>query len=119
MRASRLIAWVFAVGAITCMPNVRTDFDPEVAFGSLRTELVIALVVRTRRPFFRSRPGNLLLGSTLVLLVVTMLVPWFPGAALIGFVPVPSRLLLALMMITVGYIVAAETTKWFFYRRSR
>ena len=31
---------------------------------SLLTELVIALVVRTRRPFFRSRPGTLLLWST-------------------------------------------------------
>ena len=28
---------------------------------SLLTELVIALVVRTRRPFFRSRPGTILL----------------------------------------------------------
>ena len=31
---------------------------------SLLTELVIALVVRTRRPFFRSRPGHVLLWST-------------------------------------------------------
>ena len=32
---------------------------------SLLTELVIALVVRTRRVFFRSRPGTLLLASTI------------------------------------------------------
>ena len=31
---------------------------------SLLTELVVALVVRTRRPFFRSRPGRFLLWST-------------------------------------------------------
>src|SRR5688572_17382315 len=34
---------------------------------SLLTELVVALVMRTRRPFFRSRPGGVLLGATLVL----------------------------------------------------
>jgi Mg2+-importing ATPase len=84
---------------------------------SLLTELVIALVVRTRRPFFRSRPGTLLLGSTLLLLAVTVLVPWLPGAAMIGFVPVPSRLLLALLGITALYVVATETAKRLFYRR--
>jgi len=44
---------------------------------SLLTELVIALVVRTRRPFFRSRPGTLLLTSTLVLIaLIALTVGW-------------------------------------------
>src|SRR5678809_1166825 len=34
---------------------------------SLLTELVVALVVRTRRPFFRSKPGAVLFWSTLAL----------------------------------------------------
>lgn len=42
---------------------------------SLLTELVIALVVRTRRVFFRSRPGNLLLGSTIIVMGVTLALP--------------------------------------------
>src|SRR5215468_9510248 len=37
---------------------------------SLLTELVIALVVRTRRPFYRSRPGTFLLVSTVAIAVV-------------------------------------------------
>jgi Mg2+-importing ATPase len=36
---------------------------------SLLTELVIAIVVRTRHVFFRSRPGRLLLISTLIITV--------------------------------------------------
>ncbi len=57
---------------------------------SLLTELVIALVVRTRRPFFRSRPGTILLASTLVLAAITPVVPYLPFASSLGFVPLPA-----------------------------
>jgi Mg2+-importing ATPase len=42
---------------------------------SLLTELVIALVVRTRHVFFRSRPGKLLLVSTLIVVGITLVLP--------------------------------------------
>src|SRR5258706_13745385 len=45
---------------------------------SLLTELVIALVVRTRHLFFRSRPGKLLLVSTLIIIAVTLVIPYLP-----------------------------------------
>jgi P-type Mg2+ transporter len=84
---------------------------------SLLTELVIALVVRTRRPFFRSRPGRLLLVSTLVLIVVAVLIPYLPHVALLGFVPLPIPLLVALAGITALYVLATELLKVWFYRR--
>ena len=76
----------------------------------------MALVVRTRRPFFRSRPGNLLLGSTMMLIAVTYAIPYLPFARLLGFVPLPGPLLLGVTAITLLYIVAAEVTKSWFYR---
>jgi Mg2+-importing ATPase len=85
---------------------------------SLLTELVIALVVRTRRPFFRSRPGKFLLSSTLVLIPLSFAIPYLPYAGMIGFVPVPGMLLLTLAGITVLYVVAVELTKLWFYRRA-
>jgi P-type Mg2+ transporter len=79
---------------------------------SLLTELVIALVVRTRRPFFRSRPGTLLLVSTAVLIV---LIPYLPFVSAIGFVPLPPALVSALCAITALYVLATEGAKrWFF-----
>ena len=39
---------------------------------SLLTELVIAIVVRTRGVFFRSRPGTLLLTSTIIVIGITL-----------------------------------------------
>jgi Mg2+-importing ATPase len=83
---------------------------------SLLTELVIALVVRTRRPFFRSRPGRLLLWSTLTLVVVTFSIPYLPFVDLFGFVPLPGVLLITVVAITALYVVAAEMTKSRFYR---
>jgi Mg2+-importing ATPase len=83
---------------------------------SLLTELVIALVVRTRRPLHRSRPGTVLLVSTLVLIPVTLLVPYLPYASSLGFAPIPAALLGVLAAITVLYVVAAEVLKTWFYR---
>ncbi|MEO8277272.1 MAG: magnesium-translocating P-type ATPase [Thermoanaerobaculia bacterium] len=84
---------------------------------SLLTELVIALVVRTRRPFYRSRPGRLLLGSTLLMIGITLVLPYLPFHAVFGFVPLPAPLLLALIGLTALYVVAAEGAKRFFYSR--
>jgi len=83
---------------------------------SLLTELVIALVVRTRRPFFRSRPGSLLLISTLVLIALTLAIPYFPFAGLLSFVPLPGSLLAALCAITALYVLATEVAKKWFFR---
>jgi Mg2+-importing ATPase len=83
---------------------------------SLLTELVIALVVRTRRPFFASRPGNVLLVTTLVLVAATPAIPYLPLAGAFGFVSIPPTLLLTVTAITVLYVVATESAKRWIYR---
>jgi P-type Mg2+ transporter len=85
---------------------------------SLLTELVVALVMRTRRPFFRSRPGTLLLESTIVLIIVALAIPYLPFADVFGFVPLPGGLLAAIAFITVLYVAATELQKRWFYRSS-
>jgi len=84
---------------------------------SLLTELVIALVVRTRRPFFRSRPGRWLLLSTLAVTLITFALPYLPLSGYLGFVPLPPSLLAILVAITAGYVVASEFAKKQFYKR--
>jgi Mg2+-importing ATPase len=83
---------------------------------SLLTELAIALVVRTRRPFFRSRPGKLLLVSTMVLVAVTLAIPYLPYVRLLGFVPLPGLLIATLAAITAMYVLSTELLKGWFYR---
>ena len=78
---------------------------------SLLTELAVALVVRTRRPFWRSRPGRLLAWSTAAVAVLALALPWLPGASLAGFVPLPFGTVAALLCIVALYVAATEGIK--------
>ena len=84
---------------------------------SLLTELVIALVVRTRHLFFRSRPGKLLLLSTLIFIGIALVLPYLPFIKIFGFVPLPAPLMLTMIGLTALYVLATEITKKFFYSR--
>lgn len=84
---------------------------------SLITELVIALVVRTRHLFFHSRPGTLLLASTLIFIGITLVIPYLPFISVLGFIPLPAPLMLAMLGLTAFYVLAAELTKKYFYSR--
>jgi len=84
---------------------------------SLLTELVIALVVRTRRPFWRSRPGNLLMWSSIAVMALTFAIPYLPHADMLGFTPLPSSVLVALVGIAGLYVGSTELLKVVFYRR--
>lgn len=85
---------------------------------SLLTELVIALVVRTRHLFFRSRPGKLLLVSTLVFIGITLILPYLPFFSVFGFVPLPAPIMLTMIGLTALYVVATEVAKKFFYSKA-
>jgi Mg2+-importing ATPase len=84
---------------------------------SLLTELVIALVVRTRHVFFRSKPGNLLLASTIIVIAITIILPYLPFSAVFGFIPLPIPLLFAVLGLTLFYVFATEITKKYFYAK--
>jgi Mg2+-importing ATPase len=84
---------------------------------SLLTELVIALVVRTRRPFFRSRPGTLLWTSTLAVSLIAVALPYLPFGDFLGFTPLPVWVTAALIAFTALYVLATEFAKKFFYAR--
>ena len=86
---------------------------------SLLTELVIALVVRTRRVFFRSRPGTLLLVSTLIVTGITLALPYLPFNFLFGFVPLPAPLMLTMIGLTALYVLVTEIAKRAFYARTK
>ena len=80
---------------------------------------VIVLVVRTRRPFFRSQPGRKLLIATLLVVGATLLFPFTPLGRAMGFSPLPLSILLLLGGIVMLYMIGAEMAKAAFYRRVR
>ena len=95
-----------------------TEFRTAWFVESLLTELVIALIVRTRNPCFKSRPGKWLLISTLGVGILTLLLPYLPISTIFDFVPLPFSVMLAMLVITGLYMVATEFAKKVFYSRA-
>lgn len=84
---------------------------------SVLTELLILMVMRTRRTFYKSRPAPIMIFASLAVGVFTLVVPYLPFASALGITPVPPYLLLALLFITFCYLVATEFGKRWFYRK--
>ncbi len=79
----------------------------------------IVLVIRTRRACFSSRPGRHLLLATMAIAALTLLLPYTPLAAPLGFTPMPLSFLLLLAAILAGYVLTAELVKRYFYATTR
>jgi P-type Mg2+ transporter len=77
---------------------------------------LIVLVIRSRRPFFQSRPSKYLLMTTLATVAVTVVLPWTALGGIFGFRPLPLPFLLLIATIIVLYIVSAELVKAVFYK---
>lgn len=77
---------------------------------------MIVLVIRSRKPFFKSKPGKYLLIATLSIAAITIIFPFTPLGNVFGFSPLSITTYLLLMLIVVLYIFAAEITKTVFYK---
>ncbi|MCX6586868.1 MAG: magnesium-translocating P-type ATPase [Acidobacteria bacterium] len=106
-----VLLWVYQASAV----EFRTAWFVE----SLLTELAVALVVRTRLPFYRSRPGRLLLCSTIAVTGLTLVISYLPGSGYLGFVPLPLSLLGLVVGIALAYTMAVEVTKRYFHAHYR
>jgi Mg2+-importing ATPase len=84
---------------------------------SVITELVIMLVIRTQRPFLKSKIARPLLISTAIVGIVTLILPFSPLKPLLGFTRPSLPLLGALLGITVLYVLTTEGIKRWFYKR--
>lgn len=107
-------------GALLFVAHATTDeFRTGWFVESVISASLIVLVVRTRRPFLRSRPGRQLVLATLLILVVTLALPFSPVAPVLGFQPLSFSILLMIALIVALYIVTAEIAKRMFYRLVR
>jgi Mg2+-importing ATPase len=85
---------------------------------SLMTELVIIVVIRTYRPFYRSAPSRLLWMSIVAMMAVTAALPYLPGLEIFDFVALPPPMMATMMLITLFYVGASELSKRFVYGRA-
>lgn len=84
---------------------------------SVLSACLVVLVVRTRLPFFRSRPSRALLVATLLVGFAVLVLPLTPLAPLLGFTPLPLYYYACMLAIVAVYMLCAEFLKYWFYRR--
>ncbi|VVB64941.1 Copper-exporting P-type ATPase B [uncultured archaeon] len=77
---------------------------------------MVVLIIRTRRPFFKSKPSSHLLGTTIAVAAITLLIPYSPLAGPFEFVKLPAALILMIVLISAVYVVTAEMVKKIFYK---
>jgi len=78
---------------------------------------IIVLIIRTRKPFFRSKPGKYLLIATLSIALITLIFPFTPIGKVFGFTPLDFSTYLLLLLIVAMYILSAEIAKRIFYTK--
>ena len=83
---------------------------------SVLSASMVVLIIRTRRPVWRSRPGRLLTIATVTIWIVTLGIPYTPLGTLFRFVPLTWPFLLMLAVILALYMSGAELAKHLFYR---
>jgi P-type Mg2+ transporter len=84
---------------------------------SIISASLIVLVIRSRKPFFKSRPSPYLLTATLSVMVVTLMLPFTPLGEIFGFRQLPMAFLLLVGIIVITYMITAEMAKTVFYQK--
>ena len=81
------------------------------------TQVLVVFCIRTRRLFFRSRPGRFLVGTTAGAVMVAIALPLAPWGSWFGFVPPPPLFFAFLVGVTAAYLILVEVAKALFYRK--
>jgi Mg2+-importing ATPase len=95
-----------------------TEFRAGWFVESVISAALVVLVIRTRKPFFRSKPGVALRWATVMVVGLTLLLPYTPVASVLGFAPLPLPFLLLMVLNVALYIGSVEVAKQIFYRGS-
>lgn len=109
---------------LTTFAALRIVFDADVTefrsawfLGSILTEIGVLFVLRTRGPFYSSKPSWQITCISLVVIAATFAVLYSPVAGILGMEAVPLPMLTLVLTVVLTYLVATEVAKPFFWRR--
>ena len=85
---------------------------------SIATQTFVVYIIRTKKiPFLQSRPSGSLVISTIFAVAVASAIVYLPVKKLFGFTSLQLLALLAIISITVVYLISVEITKHWFYKK--
>jgi Mg2+-importing ATPase len=95
-----------------------SQFQTAWFIESFTTQTLVIFLIRTRSvPFFKSKPSNLLLFSSLSAVALALIIPFTALAAAFGFALPPSAFFLVLVGLVSAYLFLVEVIKRWFVRR--
>jgi Mg2+-importing ATPase len=92
------------------------EFQSAWFLGSILTEVVVLFVLRTRRPFFLSRPSRYIVIASIVVGAVACYLPYSPLAKPLSLIGLAWPVFLSIIAITLVYVVTNEIAKRFFWK---
>ena len=104
-------------GALLLLSNItQIQFRTGWFTESVISAALIVLVIRSRRPLHKSRPGKQLVTVTLLVVAAVLILPYLPIAGILGLAPLPASVLGMIGGIIAIYILTAEVVKMIFYK---
>ncbi len=84
---------------------------------SVMSEILVTFSIRTRRKFYKSRPSNLMIAASIIMVSVTLVVVYSPLGLLLKFVQPPLWFLGLIFGILGCYFLLVEGAKHLFFSR--
>ncbi len=94
-----------------------SSFQTSWFLESVMTEILILFIIRTRKSFLKSKPGNMLMIIGIISVLITIILTVPPFAPLLGFSSAHYKQILALLIILILYVITADLLKIYFFRK--
>ncbi len=86
---------------------------------SMCTQVLVIFIIRTRGNPLKSRPHPVLAGTSLIVVLLAMLLPFTPLGSYFGFVPPPLSFFGVLAALVLSYLAVVQFIKYQFYAHHR
>ncbi|MGZ3955381.1 MAG: HAD-IC family P-type ATPase, partial [Flavisolibacter sp.] len=114
---SSLFDYITFAVLILVLHAQQASFQTGWFIESVISASLIVLIVRTRLPFYKSKPSRYLVGATLAVIVSVLILPYIPLGRLFGFTRLPLSFFGWIVLIVAGYSISAEICKRWFYKK--
>lgn len=86
-------------------------FQTGIFLEFMISEVIVVFIIRTNRPFYKSKPGNWLIGTCLAVTIFSLYLPYSPLAPSLGLAPLHPLFFIFLTGLSLVYIVITEMGK--------
>ncbi|MEZ0323378.1 MAG: magnesium-translocating P-type ATPase [Hydrogenothermaceae bacterium] len=84
---------------------------------SILTQLAVLLILRTRKPFYKSKPSKLLIITVSAIFVASIILPYTVIGQILEIRPLNLETYIFVFCVIISYMITVEIGKFLFYRK--